>query len=407
MILSGAVHGIRDLMWTIDSSTDVVGYNVYRSPTGMDNWLRVNPSPVPGRFYRDATTLDEITYTVISTDWVERGELGRYRFRVPNRPLYSKLSAGRAILATGVDDVSVTVDGVATPVARVDSFEGGVWLANSPILATGSRKETMPLHLTDSSVVQATYKILSNFVEPTPEVRSFYTVVPVSQSGSELHAPGAQGSEKVGTFEVDKMDYMQFRMVEMNAWMFEAAGEPAHLLIRKLKGRRCGCVVEGQQARTRCNICYETGIVGGYYGPFEFSFLDPDTALSTEIEEAGRKVTRTSRSYLGPTPYVQEGDLILRKNGERCVIANPTYKTPRGVLLQQEFDVVRLPAGDTRYAIPLRPTVDPIVYNPAFSDSPGIYGEPVTSPTTDPTKVWENKERVPEGRTISFGNMQT
>ena len=119
------------------------------------------------------------------------------------------------------------------------------------------------------------------------------------------------------------------------------------------------------------------------------------------------------------------GDLIIRKNGERLVIANPTYKSPRGVLLQQEFDVVLLQQTDTRYRVPLRSMDLPVIYNPAFQTAPGtgndftdpgfvdtgILGgtdafEPVSSPTTDPTKTWENP-LVPKGRTVVFGNIQT
>jgi hypothetical protein len=74
---------------------------------------------------------------------------------------------------------------------------------------------------------------------------------------------------------------------------------------------------------------------------------------------------RASRSYMGPTPIVQDGDLVIRRNGERLAISTVTYKMPRGVILQQDFDVELLPPGDTRYLIPLAMPQQPIIYNPA------------------------------------------
>lgn len=55
-------------------------------------------------------------------------------------------------------------------------------------------------------------------------------------------------------------------------------------------------------------MCFETGIKGGYYGPIEFLFQDPEVGAVRTIDEGGKKVERQSRSYLGRTPIVQDGD---------------------------------------------------------------------------------------------------
>ena len=243
--------------------------------------------------------------------------------------------------------------------------------------------------------------------------RTFYTVVPVTANGAEVHAPGIMGSEIKNTMEVDQMDYMFAEMVRRNSWLFEQTGEPASLMVRRSKGVPCGCTIGNGTARSGCSACYETGIIGGYYGPFEILFIDPDMAATRTINEGGVKVERQSRSYLGPTPIVTAGDLIIRRNGERLEIGDVVWKAPRGVLVQQDFNVSLLPIKDTRYLVPLLsvpvqnslPT--PVeTFDPRFVETRTLPAEPLSDPRTDPTKTWENPKK-PIGRTTKFGNIQT
>jgi hypothetical protein len=274
---------------------------------------------------------------------------------------------------------------------------------------------------------QAQYKKLHNFVEIySSMVRTYYTVCPVGEKG-ELHKPGEKDTIVVNTMEVDKITWEYQEMVHRNQWIFEEVGEPAYLMFKKTRGKLCGCSDTGLgQARTACGSCFGVGIVGGYYGPYDFIYIPSDSAMMVELNEGGRKVTRDSRSYLGPTPIVQAGDLIVRRNGERLVINNVVYKSPRGILLQQEFGASLLDEGDTRYLIPLNQGL-PTLYNPVVRPNPndgeaGPFvgnkgpsggpntkgsGEPVFDPRTVPGKDWENQVQIPIGRSPVFGKIQT
>ena len=407
IVLTGAIPGIRDLMW-VNNVEDILGYIPFRSEDRGSNWRALTDYPVPGNRYRDATALEVHTYDVLPEDWVESGESGRWILRAPGAPIFSEIVSGRAILASQPKDVQVLLNGTRIPVSRVDGSSGDIWLPTGVALVEDGNWKAGYLTLPGSGdAVQIIYSTLANFVDPTPESRSYYTVVPVRQDGTLAHQPGLSGTEVVNILEVDKMDYIQEGMVGRSSWVFDFWGEPAHLLIRRTKGVLCGCL-QGGQARTACESCYETGIVGGYYGPYDMMFIDPDQGTTRELDEGGVKVTRQSRSYLGPTPVIMAGDMIVRKNGERLVISAPVYKSPRGVLMQQDFDVNLIPSGDTRYRVPLRPPVEPTVYNPRFTPAPpAATGEPVVNPQSNPVgKPWENSQ-VPVGRTIVFGNVQT
>ena len=404
VVLSNISPGIRDLYWIEDKyDPAVAGYNVYRSQDTPipGNWKRINPDVVNGKVYRDQTSLLAKTYTILESDWVEDGEFGRQILKLPDSPIYSDITAGQARIAASIDSVKVTVDGIVIQPASVDGFAGQVWLPqNGIVLEDGSVSVKRNVRVTKASSIVVEYKTLFNFVNPwLSSGRTFYTVVPVDANGNELHAPGAPGTQISDIMQIEKMDYIFAEAVRRNAFLFEVAGEPAWLMIRKSTGKLCGCVKDGQ-ARTGCPSCYETRYVGGYYGPIDINFIDPDQDVVYTVREGGRTVERPSRSMLGPTPLVSNGDMIVRFNGERLIIGGVTYKSPKGILVQQEFDVELLNPGDTRYQIEIpNPTV---VYHPAFEQG----NAPVSDPAKDPTKVVLN-DQLPAGRTITFGNIMS
>ena len=418
MVLNSSTNNSRDITWNDDPDPKVIGYNVYRAFDHTSNWILLNPDfPYPGHFYRDETVLTPITYTLENKDWVSFGNDGQWTFKVPKAPIWSDVVRGRTVISNHPDDVSFVVNGQPIRVGRVDGQDGLVTMTNFDTLyknAGTNTKSSNPLRKSKNKipanmVATVTYKQLTNYVDIfISGVRTFYSVVPVLEGGQEKHLVGIAGTVATNSLEVDQMDYMQTEMVRRNAWLFEQVGEPAFLMVRKTKGLPCACMVSNGEPRTGCPACYETGVIGGYYGPFDLLFIDPDVAAVRTLEEGGAKVERTARSYLGRTPIVASGDLIVRRNGDRMVIHSVVYKTPRGVLLQQDFDVELLQRKDTRYMIPLSmntPSDPPVLYDPRFQPA-DPQEEPVTDPTTDPTKVWENPKK-PKGRTVVFGNIET
>ena len=425
LVLNSSYVGSHDLWWSEDADAKV-GYNVYRAYDHPTTWLKLNQAPWAVHFYRDMSSLAQVTYDVQPADFVERGELGRWAFRLPDVP-YATADAARVVVSNSPDDVSVTVsasgdpaaDGLTLRPAQVQGFDRTVYMEMDNALPPGGAVSDEALvndgdvSVADYSAItlwRVTYKRLNNFVDiHTALNRTYYTVVPVGADGRECHAPGAPGTVVRNTQEVDDIDWVFQEMVRRNQYLFETTGEPAYLLFRKWRGEPCGCVYGSQQPKTGCPSCYETGFVGGYIGPYDFLFVPPDSALSAELDEGGIKVTRQSRSYLTRTPIVQMGDLVVRRNGDRLVVSDVVYKMPRGVILQQDFTVSLLPPGDTRYLIPVVNTGLPTLYNPVVRPDPldgRGGGEPVFDPRTVPGKNWENPN-IPIGRTVEFGKIVT
>lgn len=430
LVLNSSYVGSRDLWW-VDDPEATKGYNIYRAYDHPSNWKKLNNFLWRGHFWRDQAALEEVEYIVKDVDWVERGELGRWGFKLPDIP-YSDVVHFRPKVATSPDDVKVSTVDIDNNIVdlrpvSVIALDQTVWLPADNSLAQGGAVSDTA-QVSSGNVSQANYaavvevrvkfKRLANFVDIyTSMARQFYTVVGVGEHG-ELHKPGADRSKIVNTQEVDNLTWEFAEMVNRNQWIFEQTGEPAYIMFRRTRGEPCGCIRPEAglgTPRHGCPSCYETGVVGGYYGPYDLLYIPPDTALVREIDEGGGiKTSRESRSFLTNTPIVQDGDLLIRRNGERLVIHGVTYKNPRGVLLQQDFGVELLKEGDTRYLIPIQ-TGLPTLFDPIIRNNPdqGIDphhlkgdGEPLVDVREEPNKEpWENKSVVPIGRTVSFGRI--
>jgi hypothetical protein len=408
LILNSSINGSRDLWWPRDEKA-TRGYNVYRATDAPVNWVKQNETPIPGQYFRDQTRLQPVRFPVTADNYVDAGEMGMKCVRLPDVP-YSEVVKGRPQVATSPDDVfiqctfpnNVVTNYRPTMVQGADQL---VWLPVGKSVPLGGAVSEFPILDFDSVLsIAILYRRLVNYVDiQTNMLRTFYTVIPVGDRGEE-HGPGAFGAEVVDSMQVDRLDYMQAEMVRRNQWIFEQVGEPTHLLFRRTAGERCGCNSEFTGGRTACPVCYETGIKGGYYGPIEMLFIDPDAAALRTIDEGGLKVERQSRSYLGRDPIVQDGDLIIRRNGERLVISGVTYKMPRGVLLQQDFNVTLLPPKDVRYLIPIAEPENPVLYNPVTQPDPGNGAQPVVQTDQMPGRDHHTHQ---VGRTITFGRISS
>jgi fibronectin type 3 domain-containing protein len=71
---TGTADHVVDLSWNSSTSSDVAGYNVYRSPDG-NNWSKINAGLVGSTIYDDSTVVNGDTYyyavTAVDLEGVE------------------------------------------------------------------------------------------------------------------------------------------------------------------------------------------------------------------------------------------------------------------------------------------------------------------------------------------------
>ena len=66
VVVQKAENHVVDLSWKASTTTDVVGYNVYRGPDGK-SWQKVNSGVKASTAYTDSTTADNSTYYYSTT----------------------------------------------------------------------------------------------------------------------------------------------------------------------------------------------------------------------------------------------------------------------------------------------------------------------------------------------------
>ena len=66
VIIQATANHVVDLSWKASTSTDVTGYNLYRSPDGA-TWKKINPSLIASTLYADSTVANGSTYYYAAT----------------------------------------------------------------------------------------------------------------------------------------------------------------------------------------------------------------------------------------------------------------------------------------------------------------------------------------------------
>ena len=66
IVIQATANHVVDMSWTPSTSTDVVGYNIYRSPDGA-TWRKLNAGLIASTLYSDSTVANGSTYYYATT----------------------------------------------------------------------------------------------------------------------------------------------------------------------------------------------------------------------------------------------------------------------------------------------------------------------------------------------------
>ena len=259
---------------------------------------------------------------------------------------------------------------------------------------------------TDASIVRVSYRYNRSLVRTDLFTRVFYRVttigVPVNadldvvQPQDILETP-LERAAATNSRELEKTDYIWREGVRRNQWILQQSGERVQVFLRKTVGQRCGCYsATHKQALSDCVICYGTGIVGGYEGPYPVLIGPDDAERRLNQGPKGLNGEHVSDVLMGPAPIVSQRDFIVKINGDRYSIGPVRMPTSRGMVLQQHFNIGNLDEKDIRSSVPLDGrqsrdrvghVVPPHFSPPVITDKPNI---PDERELRGRTKTWEN-----------------
>jgi hypothetical protein len=137
-----------------------------------------------------------------------------------------------------------------------------------------------------------------------------------------------------------------FREYRYRKWIIlDNDAEYVDILIRFLSGTRCDCFsgeYEGD-ARPDCPKCFGTGYVGGY-APLRDVLL---RILSIEevlrLQPQGLQLRTGPKGWLVDFPIMRNGDIVVRRTGQRYAVDKVDFVVHQGILTEQNFDLNELP----------------------------------------------------------------
>ena len=189
---------------------------------------------------------------------------------------------------------------------------------------------------------------------------------------------------------IEKLDYIWKEAIRRTRWMLNQGGERVKLFIKRSAGVRCGCnSIEHKQPQFDCEVCFGTGILGGYDGPYDI-IIAPD--------DAERGITQ---SFTGPSPLISQRDFIVKLSGDRYGIGPVRMPSNRGMQLQQMFSISYLDEVDIRYKVP--------IFDPTFMKFPEtrwiVPGEGKSTPMmTEKHNIDDHREI--RGNTVTYENIE-
>lgn len=435
-LTSGFQPGVFDLSWdspahlALNSRFHICGVNIYRSfDSEFGPYDRITDYPIGSINWRDQTDNVLVVEEPVTDDmWIHRGaeaanqELSndqypaqstgeKYVFKTRFTPIVESGSQARP--EYNPENIQVLVNGIRVPVLRLRPDFGEIEVDTRIFPNVATQSYDYPQVPVEGADVRVTYRYNRTLIRTDLSQRVFYRVTTV---GHPVHVPADKATladlvetplERAAftsSREIEKIDYMWREAVRRNRWILDQGGERVKVFLRKQVGQPCPCArsvfdtTHKQDGLSDCTLCFGTGILGGYEGPYDVIIAPDDADRRIAQKDTGRTVEHTYEVWTGPSPLLSQRDFIVKINGERWSIGAVRMPTNRGMVLQQHFMIGHLDEGDIRFKVPvdsprglvvnqLAPVIPPQHFAAEPTDKPNI---PDERELRGRNKVWEN-----------------
>jgi hypothetical protein len=415
-VVSPLFAGTLDLRWdnpailAKNGKFTILGVNIYRSDTSERGpYHRLNAAPVGGTFYRDYTdnVLAEREVVDWETSWLSRGleaNDARWTFRTKFFPIVKK--SGQAIAANSPMDVQLIINNTIVPVHAVFGPTGEVTLINARGYDFATERWIEPtLPTGPETAVSLTYYYNRNAVRTDLDKKTWYRITTVAldpNSPTGFRETPLEFTEPATYRAVEHLDYIWREAIRRNNWILEQGGERVKVFIKKTSGQVCWCRRDPktleymQQPVSSCKICYGTGFVGGYEGPYDMIVAPDDNERAVRQTPNGRYLDHIQDVWTGPSPLLTMRDFIVKQSNERYSIGAVRKPSARGNIMQQHFQIKYLEENDIRYDIMLFDTTE--LCWPECRGRPAVMqggGWMEEYPPTGPYPVGANYQQTP------------
>jgi hypothetical protein len=342
-------------------------------------------------------------------------QLKEYIIQTSKFPIVDSSGTNKA--TDNTSEVSVTINGKKAYVKLLQGLEGQIFLETEKVYDEIRKTYFTPPVPNEFSTVLVSYKTKLHTTKVNLRKSYFYKVSVVTEEDEtdlDLIKPE--------TLQPENLTYIWEEAIRRNSWLRDQGGERVLLFIKKRAGQPCPCTLKDVKQRSHrkpekdCPTCYGSGFVGGFYGPIPI-IVGPLTAENKINQtERGLKLELQVETWCGPFPIMTQRDMIVRRNGDRCIIGPVTKNEVNGIMVQQHFSIEYLDSTDVRYTFPIQPLTHQFVeFTSPGIDKDGVRVPEVTSPkereevVTSIDKVaHENKnvDHIVRGRSLTFENIE-
>lgn len=417
----GYRDGVIDLRWEdpatlpLNGQFQILGVNVYRSfDSEFGPFHRISELPVGATYWRDETDNVLEVGEDVSSKFIRFGVEGngrsegrRYVFKTEHHPIVAPGSQGAPSYSPY--DVQVFVDGVEARVLRVHGPTGEVELDITTQVDPSIQNYLPVVEPTADSVVTCTYRWNRSVLKSSLFQRVFYRVTTVGvrvgcnlslAQPQDLVETPLQNATATHTLEIEKLDSYWREAMRRNRWILEQGGERVKVFIHKNVGVSCPCIPDDhhKQPTNDCLLCFGTGIMGGYEGPYDIIIAPDDAERRVAQTEQGRRKEHSYEVWTGATPLLSHRDFIVKQNNDRYSIGAVRMPSNRGMVLQQHFTIGIFDNADIRSKVPVG---NPVKYV-AVQFKPEGPELSASSETTDKANIPDEREF--RGRTPVWEN---
>ena len=418
-VTSPFLIGVIDIRWDSTaeyaehSGYNILGINVYRSyDTPEGPYTKLNDTPIGALYYRDETR----EVWVDQEDPVAGGRLlagtnatGDWVVHTYNKPLVIPGTNGELANHSKHVKVEIRPTGLdvfqTVPAFKVFGESGEIFLINRPVYNHEFNKVFPPVlpNLNNGGEIRVSYTYINNYIQLDINRKIYYkcTTVGIDASNDEMKETPLNEVEAINLYDMEKIDWIWAESIRRNRWILEQGGERVKLFIRKWAGELCPCWDDQYRAaKSDCYLCFGTGYIGGYEGPYDIIIAPPETEKTVQLMDMGLHISYDWNTWTGPYPLLNDRDFIVRQNNDRLSIAHVNQQGSRGAIYQQHFMLAPLDRKDPRYTVAINGGLNvPEAWNAYRTVKP-----------SDASPVIPNKPEIPDqyertGRTVTFENI--
>lgn len=192
-------------------------------------------------------------------------------------------------------------------------------------------------------------KYVDNTLNKNPNVCYWYKI-------SSLYKIDDQWIEGVPSrpvqYKIDNLNKWFNKMNERNFWILKNTGINCTYYQRKYEGERCTCYdpLRGMAGSSTCNLCWGTGIKGGYSPPIELylRFNNVAEALQQDIDSWSFMQNGLTAWTISPI-RLRNRDVIMDNRGVLYSVIASTINTAAGYYWHQDMQLKSLESNDPLY----------------------------------------------------------